>query len=152
MTGLDRDTVVDLSFNKTSLTALALEFFLVDEDPLAFHLNSIALGKQIFNEETGEPRGRSNKFYILNQEEANGTVLGVDRLMLVTDSLGAFYPEQISIHREVSEHTLVDWLKESFPNQDLIECVFRLEMNAANGSFRIADLSFTPKPPTPPAT
>ncbi|NQV53803.1 MAG: hypothetical protein HQ500_11500 [Flavobacteriales bacterium] len=146
ITGEQRDTVIDMSFDKTELGSMQMRFELSEQGDLVIIPSYMAMGTQIFNPETGERRGVSNKFFLRNMDIASDEHPSVDdNLVFYTDSLGFFAPHSFAIHPEVSSASLMNWLRKKYPNHYQFTMVMDIRLNAADGELRVENVSLIPR-------
>lgn len=146
ITGEQRDTVIDMSFDKTALGSMQMRFELSGHEDLVIIPSYMAMGTQIFNPETGERRGVSNKFFLRNMYIAGDEHPAVDdNLIFYTDSLGFFAPHSFAIHPEVSSTLLVHWLRENYPSHHRFTLVMDIRLSTAHGELRVENVSLTPR-------
>jgi|GEM_PF-792094 len=122
-TGLQKDTVVDLSFTSSTVSAMALHFVVAPSGESIVEYAS--LGKQVFYPETGKFRGIADKLFLgFEETEANVSTEGyADNLQFRADSNGVLYPSYFRIYSEQGR---------SF--QEYIESII--------GPFQTAEVSF----------
>lgn len=143
-TGLLKDTIVDMSFTRTVMSSLI--FGITVDDPAGqFYSNYIAIGNQVFNEETGERRGVSNKFFISNRDISSPIPASYrDEFVLYTDSLGRFVPHAFEIHEEISPQGVSSWLETVDQESLMFKLTFKIQLSASTGTYYIEDLNVVP--------
>lgn len=145
LTGGLKDTVVDMTFSKKDISALTLHVGIAPESDLVLHYDHLAVGKQVFHSQTGEFRGISDKFFLANGAGPLDLQQGyIDNLLLFSDSVGAFYPHAFSIHRDLSDRTLGDWLRERFPAESRFEMILNLGLDSQHGKVILEAVSIKP--------
>lgn len=90
-TGEYVDTVIDLSFDLKSVSAFVVfsKFGLGKDGNLIAQPYALSIGKQVFEESSGEFRGIANKFFV-NLKTSDEAIAGScdQRICFLTDSLG----------------------------------------------------------------
>jgi hypothetical protein len=132
-TGEIRDTTVDLSFNRSTCTALTIFLFCTGDpnNQRAFTPYYLALGSQVFNEATGEFRGVSRKFY-MNLSHEPITLDGVyQQLTFLTDSTGIMKPAYFENYDPDKAGSFRAWLLNSMTSEKHPKLRFRLHFDNA---------------------
>ncbi|MEZ4722944.1 MAG: hypothetical protein R2813_13805 [Flavobacteriales bacterium] len=87
ITGELSDTTIDMSFTQESVSSMVVYFDLSESGEMMPNL--LALGKQVFDEQTGAYRGNKNELYLaFNGDQKENSY----RLMIESDSTGIFRP------------------------------------------------------------
>lgn len=92
-TGEIRDTIIDLSFNRSSCSAITIFFSCSSsESSEAMTPYALALGSKVYNESTGEFRGVLHKFFIELEHGDLSESSSYQQLTFLSDSLGVMKP------------------------------------------------------------
>ena len=125
------DTVIDLSFNIKSVSALVIfsKFGLNDRGELAAEPYAISIGRQVFEEETGKFRGISNKFFVglksSDQEMSNSCD---QRFCLMTDSLGIMRVSHLDFYQGSNILPFQELVSEAQKSNDSMNLNFDLSL------------------------
>lgn len=117
-TGMKKDTTIDLSFGRGDVSALSI-FTRIGkvDDQLIFEPYAIAIGKQVFEEETGNFRGILNKFFIELKPSVQLKDPVFQRINVLSDSNGVYYPTTFEYYHDFEQTPFQDLLT-SMPNPD----------------------------------
>lgn len=111
-TGALRDTVVNVSFTRKSISAVAVFMTCHDEaGGMVLNPYAISIGKQVFSESTGALRGVAHKFFVeLESGQGAGAGSIEHRLYILSDSNGIFHPAYFGRYDEGGETPLQELL------------------------------------------
>jgi len=144
ITGELKDTVVDLSFNKSAVTLFTVLFSISDDQSLELNPVMLSMGKQVFNEETGELRGFSDKFFLsVNDGDITGKG-NFDKMIVSSDSLGAFGIRSFMIYHEETSKGLGESIREVYGTHPYYKMNFRFEFDYVDSKLLINNLVIRP--------
>lgn len=144
VSGAQVDTVVDLSFGRSQVSAITL-FLKCGASANAtvqFQPYAVALGKKVYNETTGEYRGVSQQFYIRLQHAAAAIEMPVyQRFHVLSDSLGLFRPAYFDFHSESGQPLFQKLLERSATTSDsTIQLDFDMRLDYIGQRMRIDEV------------
>lgn len=111
-TGEIRDTVVNVSFTRKSISALVV--FLTGQDEagnIVLNPYALSIGRQVFSESTGVMRGVAHRFFVDLENSREARATGIEhRLYILSDSNGIFHPAYFGRYDEMGENPLQELL------------------------------------------
>lgn len=144
MTGEIKDTVVDLSFNKSAVTSFTILFSIDDEQSIAFNPTLLSMGKQVFSTQTGEFRGYSDKFFMAVNDGPQPSHENLDKLLIFSDSLGQFQVNCFQLYREYTKRGLSETIREKHGVHDFYEIQFKLSFDYSQSKLLMEEVRINP--------
>lgn len=143
-TGKKRDTVVDLSFRKSHVSAVVITCAIPNQPNGAVEPKMVSLGKQVLDETSGQRRGVKNEFFMSMGMEDDQMNEPFDRLHLFSDSLGQINLHSWSVYRQDSPTGLSEWLILNFPDAKRVRIRFDIELDNENQRIYFSNWSMSP--------
>ena len=144
ITGELKDTVVDLSFNKSAVTLFTVMVSISDDQSISLNPTLLSLGKQVFNEETDELRGFSDKFFVVVNDQEGFSGGNTDKMIISSDSLGAFHISSFMIYHEETTKGLGKTIGEIHGEHDFYQMKFSLEFDYSQARLVFKNISINP--------
>ena len=144
ITGELKDTVVDLSFNKSAVTLFTVMVSISDNQSILLNPTLLSLGKQVFNEETGELRGFSDKFFVAVNDADDFFEGNTDKMIIASDSLGEFHISSFMIYNEETTKGLGKTISEIHGEHDFYQMKFSLEFDYSQARLVFTNISIIP--------
>lgn len=122
VTGELVDTVIDLSFSQSEVSAVTvfMKCSLDESDALQMQPYALAIGKKVYDD-AGTFRGVSQQFYLrLNHEEDATNNPVYQRLNILSDSLGLFAPAYFDYHSASGTPQFQSLLEQAGAAQDSV--------------------------------
>jgi len=144
ITGELKDTVVDLSFNKSAVTLLTILFSISDDHSIDMKPTLLSMGKQVFNEETGQLRGFSDKFFVAVNDGVEIDTENYDKMIISSDSLGQFNISSFMIYNEETTKGLGEIISDRHGVHEFYEMNFSLEFDYSKAELTLKNLTISP--------
>jgi len=144
ITGETKDTVVDLSFNKSAITAFTILFSISEDQSIVFSPTVLSIGKQKFNEQTGEYRGYSDKFFVAVNDGPESSNENLDKMIVLSDSLGQFHVSSFRIYYEDTKQGLGETISKLYGDHDLFDMKFSLEFDYSQSKLTFKNVVISP--------